>query len=275
MVGHPCNRAASTLRAHICQVLLTQGNGPGCPSLPPRCLPTAKRWWRKQKTQLQKWPTHMCISVSSSQTTLCRSSQLWGWGGWPQSLSITPPLSVNPLLKDHSHKKCPKSLHVHEVLGEWSLLTNSTENILAVSCPVDPKLSLKLYKPSVWDWKSQEILLLDCLATKALGRFFFKEKEGQDCLILCLFLFLLRYAFPLPLPRPSPISAPTWSMCSTFYNEPTGLGLVTHYTVNVSSTSDPLSMASHARAAIGDISSNNSTQNHKKNRHSNRYLKNH
>lgn len=142
----------------------------------------------------------------------------------------------------------------------WQIQQKTSGQFLALWT----QLCLKLYNPSVWDWKSQGVLLLDCLATKALGRFFFKEQEGQDCLILCLSLFFLKYAFPLPLPRPSFISAPTWSMCSTFYKEPTGLGLMTHYTVNVSSTSDPLSMASHARAAIGDRSSINSTQNHKK-----------
>lgn len=164
------------------------------------------------------------------------------------------PLCVNPLLNDRSQEisqisPCPLSPCWTEFTDKsnrkhpgsflpcgpnsvWSCTTlrSGTEKVKGSYCWI------------VWQPKDWEDI-------------FFKKRKGRtawDC------------AFPLPLPRPSLISAPTWSMCSTFYNQPAGLGLMTHYTVNVSSTSDPLSMASHARAAIGDRSSINSTQNHKK-----------
>lgn len=51
------------------------------PPFPQVSLPTAKRWWQKQNTRLQKWP--ICSQVYLFFSNYCRSAHLCGWGGWP------------------------------------------------------------------------------------------------------------------------------------------------------------------------------------------------
>ena len=62
MVGHPCSRVYLAPTAHIWQVVLKQRNGTKRPRpLSQVSLPTAKRWWQKQNTRIQKWP--ICSQV--------------------------------------------------------------------------------------------------------------------------------------------------------------------------------------------------------------------
>lgn len=166
MVGHPCNRADSALIAHIWQVALKQRNRPGWP-LPSSqvSLPTAKRWWQKQNIRIQKWP--ICSQVyqpAFHATTGGRTSE----GGVDDSpFQASPPLSVNPLLNYHSERSPNLLISIK--------FEDKTENIRTVSCPLAQAQPEAAQSLVAWGWVTQETVLLDWLAIKALGKLFEEE----------------------------------------------------------------------------------------------------
>lgn len=108
MVGHPCNRADSVLRAHICQVLLKQRNEPHWP-LPSTQVSTHSQTMVAKTEHSNPEMTHPYVHkcVFLSHTTVGASTLKVQW--------VTPeckhhPLSVNPFLNYHSQKISKLSL---------------------------------------------------------------------------------------------------------------------------------------------------------------------
>lgn len=156
MVGHPCNRADSTPTAHIWQVAVKQRTGPTGLSPPARCLyPQPNDASKNSMLESRNDPSvHKFICLPHCNG----SAYLRGWGGWGQSLSVSP--FCQPLLHNHSWK-IPKRISLKS-LGNisWQI----KQNLLIVSRSLDhpkPKLHQIFYL---------RLILLGCLATEALGR---------------------------------------------------------------------------------------------------------
>lgn len=145
MVGHPCNRADSALRAHIWQVVLNQRNGPWlAPPFPPG-VSTHSRTMMAKTEHTNPEMTHLFTNLSSSPATV-KVPATGGTGVTPES-HRDHTLPVNPLLNYHSQKMA-KSVSVKSL---WNEVEWQTGNILTMSCPPAPDSFLPSGSSSTWN----------------------------------------------------------------------------------------------------------------------------
>lgn len=194
MVGHPCNRAHSAPIVHIWQVVLKQRNGTDWPLPSPRCLyPQPNDDGKNRTLDSRNDPSvHKCIFFFK---LLQECPPLWV--GWVTLESKHHPLPSTP--SQWSSTKDPEVLLMPSSPEEMTFNDKWNRKHPDSFLPSGPNPTGAALS-SEWGWISQEIVLLDRLASEALK--IFKRRKRMVCL-MCLFPFPRSYGPAVAPTQPS------------------------------------------------------------------------